>query len=696
MPGYYFGSSDARILKQIVGNYQNSPGNLTVGDLTSNNPVTQSYLLVLDAGVGPASWDPVGQRIVCPYTTGSIWRREAGNAENLSQDPENAITNRFSPQRDDSGKCVRRRVFNLLLRSFSACDVVQVLEDQFGDLFIVESERAVLNTLATTTTTPYPFTTTTAIPQPCNGTCRWDWNSYQNIWVLSSDGCGTTTTTTTSTTTTTTPDPSQPTTTTPDPCTCTNTSVTTISPPTTTTSVPCSCLYPLFCGTKTGDCAYTSCAPGRQYSTNLYCTTTTTTINPTTTCNCNTTTTLAPQCRGGCRWFSPPTGGGWLKVEDNCHNGCPCPAPDTAPSGNCVYTTTGCVPIVIPTTPIPPSYCVGSCTFYWDTATSRWVLAHWLCFWSGVTTCGCYAPSAPGSACGPVVIPCVSNDPTTLPPGPCWNCYTTTSTTTTTGNPGCNGSCTWRWNTSTGYWGIQSSTCSEACSCLYPAIAGHDNCEVTRTNCVDRTTTTTTSTTTTTQGPCGTCVWTWNASNTSWQLTTNCSSPTCYCPNDICMPCTPSNGQTVSTSCVRTGSAFSGCSDSTTTCAPGSGCGGSCTTTTTINPCQGCMYSAAPGSSSWTQVWTQCNGPCAACIAPSHVCSNPRCEGICCVTVPCGTTTTTTTTTTTAAPCGTCNYQWNGVSWNLILNGCSGGCHCNVPPTPGAFPGDARTTDCSL
>lgn len=327
----------------------------------------------------------------------------------------------------------------------------------------------------------------------------------------------------------------------------------TTSTTTSTTPAPiiCQCNYPTFCGTDDGECTFTFCAQYPNNSPACQSTTSSTTPAPgsttssttgipgsstsTTTYNCNlcTSTTIGPCASPGCDWASVPVVAigcqftyAWQQVTNDCDGpGCAgCPDPNEPPTGLCQTTHTACMPVVTTTTgrPAGPT-CGGTCLWYCSGGGWSRVIPESCGECSAtpeqfISMCYCDSPSdpPPNPCCGFTVTSCSFHVPnTTLPPPTlceqfCGTSSTTpnpdTSTTssTTTAAPGCVGNCKHKWSTATNTWTVIQQDCTSACPCLYPAIIGMADCEVTMTKCGPESTTTSTTpgpTTSTTPGP---------------------------------------------------------------------------------------------------------------------------------------------------------------------------------------------------
>ena len=527
-------------------------------------------------------------------------------------------------------------------------------------------------------------TTTTPIPQPCSGRCRYTWSAANKAWSLVTNECGLNPdyTTTTTTTTTGTPDPNAPTPTTK--CCCCD-PTTTLAPGSTTTSTtgdpatsttttppPCNCVYPSFCGEVDGECTYTYCATG-VYSNPPRCgrptTTSTTSTSPdpattTTTSRCNTTTTTGDPCGGGCRFKWTATsedGWHWVKFVDTCSWGCPCQYPSRSGTHPCDEEATICVRP--PNTTLPPGTygCQGWCDFWWAFEYGDWLLNKKTCntdrWWE---PCICVPPSEPGNICGSRVrlncLPVTTTSTTTPDP-----CYTTIPPdwTTTTPKP-CEGGCKWAWNGTS--WSKTTDQCLMACPCPEPDTEGHDTCETTWTWCRPILTTTTTQqppttqqpTTTTTPIPCsGSASWVWNSSIMQWQITRWDCAP--YGCNTACDPAYPidtmgTEGQTIQTDCA-------------------------CRTTTTPPPCGGnCRWQWVDWAGNWFNIGLPCPYTCAGCALPQFT-GYPGQE----VETPC-------VSNTTPNPCGGCVWtcsspMGNGIyEWHKTAGECLSPCFGCPPP----------------
>lgn len=201
----------------------------------------------------------------------------------------------------------------------------------------------------TTLTTSTTFTTTsTSCPTCCDGTCRWQWNVTNTVWVLICSNC-------------------------PVVCTCK------IKPP--------------YAGTSNNQTAETPCE-----STTSTTTTSTSTTSSTTT---STTTTLC----GGCtlEW----NGTFWFVITNACTGACICNAPTVGGGAPGTQITVGCglattttqtsttssTSTTCTTTPGPAITC-GVC--YWLCTSNRWIV--WVNHCDG--SCAC-ANTPPDCLCRP-------------------------------------------------------------------------------------------------------------------------------------------------------------------------------------------------------------------------------------------------------------------------------------------------------
>jgi len=549
----------------------------------------REFVVILDADLGPAT--QVNGRWRAKRATGVVHRRIDANNGLLSGDPSTPIVSTdIIPQRDDTGHCVRRQVFNVIpSRSFPSCEPVICAQDVFGDLYVIEGKAS--NTEVTTTT---PAT-------GCPGTCTHEWNG--TTWDLTLDGCQTTTTTTTADPSTTTTTTNLSTTTTED-CNCGTT--TTAAP---TTSEECHCAYPVYCGTEVGECTHTPCVL-HEPDTEIECTTTTEytcdvschqiceggvwVLDPsvdgeqiedededpiigedevpledpasegctgcdcpelgdgcgpdgttremscstttTTTCDCNTTTLIPPDCEDCCSWIYIP-GEGWVILEDNCPEICPCEPPgDEVPKIYCsVVVQDGGGGIILEPRPVTP--CSDQCVFWCIPELQSWRQSR-DCGEDVSSDCNCPYPSEPcleDDPCGPTFTRCQA--PTTTSPA-CEDCYPTTTTSETTTTPHCQ-ECKLRFTG--GDWEIIENCSPSNCICPVPATDG-DGC-ILKVPCIDdipTTTSTTTTETTTTTCNNNICLYVFNGS--TWALVYSCVCGDCPDPSTECMPCNPSVG----------------------------------------------------------------------------------------------------------------------------------------------------------
>jgi len=624
-------------------------------------------------------------------------------------------------QDEDGNNVVKREyVYNVYELNGETNKYFQVWRSKAGQFFCEKpsGENDSNTTTTTTTFSPPSDNDTGGFDQTCSGTCGWIWNDTTKLWVLDSNNCGgpptsTSTSTTlgpstTTSSTTTTACPCPPTTT-EDPtdvcavaycayecdgfqwrntenncdgwdclcqddpgfgCEVSETGDTTSYPctprstTTSTTSSPCDCRYPEFCGTSDGDCTETDCKPLESVQTTPDCGQT----NPTTTsCDCNTTTTTPDpniHCTDGCQWYTFPTGGGWILVENNCAYNCPCPYPDV-PSDPCTYTPTGC----IPTTSFPPDLsCSGTCFWiYWD---GRWYYSGSTCtFYS---FCYCDVPSIENpEPCKVYTFGCTDHREATTR-NPCDDCYTTTSTepTTTTTEAPCSQECEWSWNGT--IWVNDSNPCPAECPCEEPPYDGADTCSVAVSACGSGTTT---------SAP-GACCYNTDVglfcANVFESICTNVHNGTFY----INQSCSGIDCNTTTTASPAIGACCHGedledCVETTeskcTALGPPSvwkGSGTNCST----DPCapcdeSNCIYQC--NGIVWSNITDNCVSPCyCPYISPTIGCdvSNNGTTTL----VPCElgatTPTPTTTSTTTAAPTGACCYYFEGSNLCVITS----------------------------
>lgn len=513
-----------------------------------------------------------------------------------------------------------QQVFNITACKVEEDTWIVVERDKFGTWLAVDTcgSRRTSTTSTSTSTT----TSTTTRPHHCLGSCRWACDDYDQ-WVLVEYGCED------------------------------YYGVTGTGELAGTGSGPgslCNCAPPTFCCTDCGSVGITEtvtpCIKG--VAATFVCPGTTTTST-------TTSTTTAVGCTGcGYMWWK----GYWLLRENNCQGsdevpcyGCTYPTSNGA--DDCDVTTVPCVP----PPPPPPVYCYGDCLWYWmpdNLNVFYWVLAYPnKCYWSGVSSCVCTAPTEPGSDCGNSVytfchVPDSTSTSTTLPPH------------TTTLPPGCTGYCQWVWDAGLDDWVFTCTNCPGYCVCdAKPYYAGLTDGEGAVTPC--RLPTSTTTTSTTTRPPCtGTCYWYCN--NGVWQgLYGTCSGSDpacdCYSVNVPAAPCNVGDYFNASTPCQQT------TTTSTTTTSTTS----STTTTGTIWYCYD-LYDCGRGGSGEDCFGSTCSvhlgrecrtapvNRCQIQIGTFHVYqwipySGPYADYAPCVAgCPDPTTSTTSTTTTTAPP----------------------------------------------
>src|SRR6185437_1782176 len=164
----------------------------------------------------------------------------------------------------------------------------------------------------------------------------------------------------------------------------------------------------------------------------------------------------------------------------------------------------------------------------------------------------------------------------------------------------------------------------------------------------------------------GTCIWSWDAVNLVWTLTTNnCNTTTTTSTTST----TTTTGGTTTTTTTPSGCVP--CLNTTTSTTTTS------TTSTTTTPGCQCLKPNFCGDGTCSSAQTDCV-PSAAGVPPQPYCG--------------GTSSTTTCGTTTGGGtgCSGCNWMWDGVSWQphgaLDCNAQQGCYMCNQPDTPGANP----------
>lgn len=495
--------------------------------------------------------------------------------------------------------------------------------------------------LFTTTTTNTTTTTTTTSTTSTSST------STTTTTTLDPCVCGTTSTTTTSGTTTT-PSPLG--------CNCTypNFCGTSIGQCTRTSCIP---------GTQSPpnlNCTSTSFT---TTTCNCNTSTTATTGTTTTTALCTGCTWFIP-CNCGAQNASGSGGGSIdpVLLTFNCNSpGClpACPSPGCLTP--CSFASTSC--FATTTTQACSPVCNGFCGWkcgpgnIWITDQASSGTCQTGCLGgSNLGSCTCSPPSfsCSSACCGSSAVqtPCYFQNTTsnintttatttTQAQSACWQCYTTTQTTTTT--PPCT-SCLYACD-GNGNWQKKSDNCYP-CPCLPPSYSCQSpGCEVAQTFCGPTTTTTTSTTTTTTTttscaaaGSCAAqppnCHYTWNATvstcisvdGNAWNIFNNCSA-NCACS-------TPSGGPTGGPCNYQwNGSCWVFVS-------------GSCTVDQTHN------FTCAPPTFSGTFPGQTGLGICVGTMLG------------CCGNSTTTTSTTTTTATTTTATCSSLNCQWTCVAVN--------------------------------